>query len=146
MILETTVRANGGFCGQCVKTQGASYLLRQVTSVFKNLGGLIVFPFGVLAWVLRTAWLHWRFPFDRSALRTAIRAGMDNENFVWSYLDGVVEGYWKSTPANRAVFTSNRARLYGEEDGGRLRRGEIAVSDIPTHRPPWLSEANLSEV
>ncbi|WP_395751925.1 hypothetical protein [Prosthecobacter sp.] len=142
MILEITASTNGGFCGQCVKTQRAGYRLRPVTSFFKDLVGLVVFPFGVLAWVLRTAWLHWRFPFDRSALRTAIRAGMGDEDFVWSYLDGVVEGYWKSTPANQAMFTSNRARLYGEEDGGRLRRGEIAVSDIPTRRPPWMSEAN----
>lgn len=142
MILEITASSNGGFCGQCVKTQGAGYRLRQVTSVFKDLCGWVVFPFGVLGWGLRMGWRHWRFPFDRSALRAAIWTGMDDEDLARSYLDGVVEGYWKSVPANRAVFTSNRARLYGEEDGGRLRRGEISISDIPTHRPPWMSEAN----
>lgn len=52
----------------------------------------------------------------------------------------------QSVPETQAVFTSNRARLYGEEDGGCLRRGEITVSDIPTHKVPWMGEMKAPNV
>lgn len=143
MILEITASANGGFCGACVKTRGLRYRLRQIRSVFEFLRLLLVMPFMALRWGIRIAWRRWRFPYDRSTLREAIWAAMPHSSTTLSYLNGVVEGYWDSTPEDRVVFTSDRAHQYGTEDGGRLRRGEIAVSDIPTRRPPWLSEANF---
>ncbi|MCX6852350.1 MAG: hypothetical protein NTY98_25955 [Verrucomicrobia bacterium] len=143
MILEITASANGGFCGACVKTRGLRYHFRQIGFVVLFVVGLLVMPFVSMWWGIRNAWRHWRFPFDRFALFVAIRTVSGDADIARSYLDGVVEGYRKSTPENQAVFTSNRARHYGEEDGGRLRRGEITISDIPTHRPSWLSEENF---
>jgi hypothetical protein len=139
MILEITASANGGFCGACAKTRGVRYRLGQIGFVILFVGGLLVMPF-VSVWCgIRNAWRRWRFPFDRFALFVAIRTALGDADVARSYLDGVVEGYRKSTPEHQAVFTSNRARFYGEEDGGRLRRGEIIISDIPTHRGPWMS-------
>lgn len=138
MILEITASANGGFCGSCVKTCGLRYHFRQIGFVALFVAGLLVMPFVSVWWGMRNAWRRWRFPFDRFALFVAIRTASGDVEVARSYLDGVVEGYRKSTPENQAVFTSNRARHYGEEDGGRLRRGEITVSDIPTHGVPWM--------
>ena len=146
MILEITASTNGGFCGSCVKTRGVRYRLRQLGNLFYFLGGLVVMPFATVWSGIRTAWRRWRFPFDRSALLAAIRTANDDAEVAKSYLDGMVEGYWDSTRENQALFTSNRARLFGEEDGRRLRRGEITVSDIPTHAVPWMGEMKMPNV
>lgn len=146
MILEITASTNGGFCGSCVKTRGLRYRLGQIGFVALFVGGLLVMPFVSMWWGMRNAWRRWRFPFDRFALFVAIRTAHGDADVARSYLEGVVEGYRRSTPENQAIFTSNRARLYGEEDGGRLRRGEITVSDIPTHRGPWMGEMKMANV
>lgn len=146
MILEITASTNGGFCGSCAKTRGLRYRLGQIGFVVLFVGGLLVMPF-VSVWCgIRNAWRRWRFPFDRFALIAAIRTAHGDAEVARSYLEGVIEGYRKSAPENQAVFTSNRARHYGEEDGGRLRRGEITVSDIPTHRVPRMGDMKKTNV
>lgn len=146
MILEITASTNGGYCGTCAKTRGLRYRLRQIGFVVFCVCGLLVLPFVSVWWGLRNAWRRWRFPFDRFALFVAIQNAHGDAEVARSYLDGVLEGCRKSTPEGQAVFTSNRARLYGTEDGGRLRRGEIAVSDIPTHRGSWMGKMKMPNV
>ena len=133
MILEITASTNGGFCGSCVKTRGMRYRIRQVGNILYFLGGLLVMPFLLLYFEVQRAWRRWRFPFDRPALLAAIRAVHTDVCAARWYLDGVVDGYWDSTPEVQ-MFTRNQPRQFGALDGGRLRRGEITVSDIPTHR------------
>ncbi len=146
MILEITASTNGGYCGMCAKKRGMRYRLGQVKAVIEFLGVTLVLPFVALWCGIRIAWRRWRFPFDRAALLASIREVYKDVDIAWSYLDGVVDGYWESAPENQAMFTSNRARLYGTEDGGRLRRGEITISDIPTHKLPWLRAVKLPNV
>ncbi|WP_395738823.1 hypothetical protein [Prosthecobacter sp.] len=133
MILEITASTNGGFCGSCAKTRGMRYRVKLIASIFHFMGGLLVLPFLLLYFEVQRVWRCWRFPFDRPALLAAIRAVHTDAGIAQCYLDGVVSGYWDSLPEMQ-MFARNQPRQFGAQDGGRLRRGEITVSEIPTHR------------
>lgn len=79
-----------------------------------------------------------RFPFDNAALLSAIVA-VHPPGIAALYLEGVIDGYWQSTQ-EMVGWVRNQARFYGQIDGGRLRRGELAISDIPTHRERLIIE------
>lgn len=145
MILEITASTNGGFCGSCVKTRGLRYRLGQIGDLFYFLGGLLVMPFIILHFAVQSAWRRWRFPFDRSALLAAIQAVHTDVCVAQCYMDGVVAGYWDSTP-ERQLFTRNQPRQFGAQDGGRLRRGEISVADIPIHRGRMVYLTKMPDV
>ena len=155
MILEVTAATNAGFCGTCARTRGWRYRLKHI-GFFLSAVGFVLFavvcgPFiaGYLA--IRGGIRMRRFPFDRAALLSAI-AAIHPPGIAAVYLDGVIDGYWKSTP-EMVGWARNQPRFYGEVDGGRLRRGELAISDIPTHherliiqgRPPGIRTRYVSQ-
>jgi hypothetical protein len=76
---------------------------------------------------------RWRFPFDRVRLLTAIQQIHGESGTAQMYLDGVIDGYWERA-ASEHLFTRHAPRMFGRVDGGRLRRGEISLTEIPTHR------------
>jgi len=119
MILEVTASTNGGFCGLCVKTRGMRYRVKQVGIILYTMGGLLVMPFFLLYFEVQSAWRRWRFPFDRSALLAAIRAVHTDACTARWYLDGVVDGYWDSSPEMQ-MFARNQPRQFGAQDGGRF--------------------------
>jgi hypothetical protein len=133
MILEVTVSTNHGYCGRCIRTRGARYCFKQAGALLSLAGGLVVIPFAVLWFGIRGAWRRWRFPFDRSTLLGAIRAVHSENSVAQAYFEGVVEGYWDSS-AESQLWTRHPPSRFGSLDGGRLRRGEIVIFDIPTYR------------
>jgi len=142
MILDVTAVAHTGYCGTCARTRGWSYRLRQL-GLFFSAAAAVLFavlcgPFiaGYLA--IRGWFRRRRFPFDGAALLSAI-AAVHPPGIATVYLDGVIDGYWQSTQ-EMVGWARNQPRFYGQIDGGRLRRGELAISDIPTHRERLIIE------
>jgi hypothetical protein len=93
----------------------------------------MLLPFALLWFESRSAWRRWRFPYDRAALLAAITAVHPDPYVARRYLAGVIDGYWDSAPESQ-LFTRHLPSQFGSLDGGRLRRGEIVISDIPAHR------------
>ena len=142
MILEVTAAANSGYCGTCARTRGWRFRLQQFRVVFSAAGAVsfavLCGPFiaGYLA--IRKWFRRRRFPFDRAALLSAI-AAVHPPDIAAVYLDGVIDGYWQSTQ-EMLGWARNQPRFYGQIDGGRLRRGEIAISSIPSNRERLIIE------
>jgi hypothetical protein len=88
------------------------------------------------------SWRRLRFPFDKAAIRTAIEAINPNQTVVNSYLLGVIDGYGQATPEILG-FAQNYARMHGKNDGGKLRRGELQVDDIPSPQGISVLRSNL---
>jgi len=142
MILEVTAGANSGYCGTCARTRGWRYWLQQCGLILSAAGAVLFavlcgpFIAGYLA--IRGWFRRRRFPFDSGALLSAI-AVVHPPGIAAVYLDGVIDGYWQSAE-EMVGWSRNQPRFYGQIDGGRLRRGELAISDIPTHRERLIIE------
>lgn len=134
MILGITARINSGLCGPCARAR--AWRWRKAGLFVVACPGMVLFIAGsplMWAYFAMRRWMrHLRFPFDRRALRSAIRA-MHPPRLAASYFEGVIDGYWDSAPES-FLFTRNQPLHRGRMDGGKLRRGEIAITDIPTHR------------
>ena len=139
MILEATSARNRGYCATCYGTHGPlSWLVRFALFLGAIIGIsclIVALPF-IAAWCsIQKAIRTRRFPFDRAALLSALRRIHPDGNDGQFYLNGVIDGYWDASPKRR-TRRGESAYVYGCGDGDRLRRGEIEVSDIPTHRSP----------
>jgi hypothetical protein len=148
MILEITVVTNSGYCGTCARTRCWRYRLQQIGFGLSALGAVLFailcgpFIAGYLA--IRGWFRRRRFPFDTVALLSAI-AAVHPPGIAALYLDGVIDGYWQSTQEMMG-WARNQPRFHGQMDGGRLRRGELAISDIPTHRERLIIEGRPAGV
>lgn len=136
MILEITARTHSGRCGTCSRTRGWRNRWNQIKLFPASVGSLFLmllrFPF-ILAYILCRRWIrHHRFPYDRAALKAATST-VHPPAISKSYYNGVIEGYWECAPVF-CGFTQDLSFHHGCDDGGRLRRGEIEISSIPTHR------------
>ncbi|QIF00362.1 hypothetical protein [Roseimicrobium sp. ORNL1] len=134
MILEATAAEYHGTCRKCARTKGYRNRLKQFVS-FAQVCLLFPFlvigtPFLLLFMGLQWMWRTWRFPFDRSAMLLKIQHRIPNRKEARSFLRGVIHGYWSSAPDMSVMDPSPYS--CGMNDGGRLRRGEISPSEIPT--------------
>ena len=148
MILDVTAASNLGYCGTCARTRGWRYRLQQTGFTLSAIGAvlfaIVCGPFIAGYFVIRGWFRRRRFPFDSAALLSAIVA-VHPPGIAAVYLDGVIDGYWQST-GEMVGWSRNQPRFYGQIDGGRLRRGELAISDIPTHRERLIIEGRPTGV
>lgn len=146
MILPATSKRYQGQCGACAKlTKPAEPLQSSFSSIIeagKVLGHLLMVPL-LPGWALsRSLWYWWRFPYSVRTLKQAVAAVQERASTVDSYVQGVLRGYVTNSPAFHG-FTQNDAFLRGRNDGGQLRRGEIAFEDIPTQHVPETVNGRL---
>jgi hypothetical protein len=142
MILEITAVANSGVCGTCARRRGWRYRIRQIGFILSAFGAVffavVCGPFVAGFFGIRGWYRRWRFPFDTAALVSFLRA-VHPPGIASAYCAGVIDGYWETAP-EASGWARNQPRFYGRVDGGRLRRGEMALSDIPTHRETLIIE------
>ncbi len=69
------------------------------------------------------------------ALKAAIAAVHPDRVVSGSCLSGVLQGYFKNSE-ELIGFAQNPAHLADRNDGGKLRRRELDIADIPTSRDP----------
>jgi len=134
-ILPATASKYHGRCASCSKRSGLKIIWQYVLAVFGIIGIVISTPFVAVGYGVRMLWRRFRFPFDRRELFSAISAVHIDHRIASSYLLGVINGYFDASP----IFLGwgrNRSAIEGRNDGGRLFRGEICISDIPTYRTP----------
>ncbi|QIF00361.1 hypothetical protein [Roseimicrobium sp. ORNL1] len=146
MILEATASRYRGYCANCYRSHG---LRAWLVKIGQFIGAMILLVFFLLSLPFMLAWLSIqkairtrRFPFDRPSLLAAIQHVHPNDNDGRCYLKGVIDGYWEASPKRRFHIIES-AYAYGCVDGEKLRRGEIDVSDIPSHRSPFLPPAHI---
>ena len=133
MILEITARSYHGYCGVCAKSRGFRRRISQLGWILRGLLLLPCLPFMLIYMEGLRLVRRRRFPFDRTRLLQAIQMVHSDLSTAHQYLEGVVDGYWEQAPSEQ-LFTRHAPQKFGREDGGRLRRAEISVTDIPTHR------------
>jgi hypothetical protein len=148
MILEITAVANSGYCGTCARTRGWRYRLQQIGFILSSFGAVLSAvlcgPFFACFFAIRGWFRRKRFPFDAATLLSVIGA-VHPPDIAAAYCAGVIDGYWERAP-EAFGWARNQPRFYGRVDGGRLRRGELALSSIPTHRERMIIEGRLSGV
>ena len=145
MILEVTACSNAGCCGVCAKHRGFKQRLSQFGWVLRGLLILPFLPFMLVYFEGLRLVRRWRFPFDRPVLLQAIRQVHGDLTVAQQYLDGVVDGYWEQA-ASEQLFIKHEPQKFGRDDGVRLRRGEISVSDIPTYRSKIMISTKMPGV
>ncbi len=136
MILPLTAEVNAGYCGTCARTRRTHPPMTRLWNALVIAGDAVLFPVWapvtLLFILLRRQWRRFRFPFDRKALRAALW-NVHSGRVASAYYSGVINGYWENTQGI-LIWAQNRPYTFGRMDGGKLRRGEIAYSDIPTRR------------
>lgn len=143
MILPQTAAAYGGWCAVCERRSREKVTRNIPKELLRDLMVGIRLPleavFLCVRWIVR----KWRFPHDQKKLLLAIAEVYPEPRVARSYLGGVIKGYFENS-GESFTWGSDQARWEGRNDGGRLWRGEITLSDIPTCRSERVGRVKAS--